>query len=316
MVEEKNDIQEFKDYTGESKSEAPQIQSKSSEPQKQETQTMTPKLSSSSQSESTTDRLFASPLARKTARENEIDLQGVKGSGPRGRIIQADVLEAKENKVKEIKTQPQQVQSQTHITQPQFVHQSPDYEDLEISGIRQVTAERLTYSKTQIPHFYLNMEINVDKISALRTELNKHSPVKLSFNDLIIKAASLACIKVPETNSSWQGTFIRKYKNVDMSVAVQTDHGLMTPIIPNANLKGLAQISKEVKELAEKAKERKLKPQEFQGGTFTISNLGMMGISSFSAVINPPQACILAVGKSEKKVLYDENAKDKNAPYK
>ena len=133
---------------------------------------------------------------------------------------------------------------------------------------------------------------------------------------MIIKAASIACIKVPEANSSFQGKSIRKYKNVDMSVAVQTDYGLITPIIFNSNLKGLAEISKEMKELADKAKQRKLKPQEFQGGTFTISNLGMMGITNFSAIINPPQSCIIAVGKSEKRVVYDENATNKEQPFK
>jgi pyruvate dehydrogenase E2 component (dihydrolipoamide acetyltransferase) len=122
--------------------------------------------------------------------------------------------------------------------------------------------------------------------------LNKHSPVKISINDMIIKAASLACIKVPEANSSWQGSFIRKYTDVDMCVAVQTDFGLLTPIVTNSNLKGLADISREVKDLAERAKQQKLKPSEFQGGTFTISNLGMMGISNFSAIINPPQVNI------------------------
>lgn len=123
-------------------------------------------------------------------------------------------------------------------------------------------------------------------------------------------------MKIPETNSSWMGNFIRKHKNVDMSVAVQTDHGLITPIVFNANLKGLSQIAKDVKELAEKAKSQKLKPNEFMGGTFTISNLGMFGISSFSAIINPPQSCILAVGKAEKKVVFDENSKNKESPYK
>lgn len=147
----------------------------------------------------------------------------------------------------------------------------------------------MLFSKTNIPHFYLGVECNVDKLLVLRAELNKYSSVKISINDMIIKAASLANMKVPEANSSWQGTFIRKYKNVDMSVAVQTDFGLLTPIVTNANLKGLAEISKEVKDLAERAKQQKLKPQEFQGGTFTISNLGMMGITNFSAIINPPQ---------------------------
>jgi pyruvate dehydrogenase E2 component (dihydrolipoamide acetyltransferase) len=182
--------------------------------------------------------------------------------------------------------------------------------------MRKVIAERLLFSKTNIPHFYLGIECNVDKLLTLRVQLNKSSPVKISINDMIIKAASLACIKVPETNSSWQGSFIRKYTNVDMSVAVQTDSGLITPIVTNSNLKGLAEISRNVKDLAERAKQQKLKPNEFQGGTFTISNLGMMGISNFSAIINPPQSCILAVGRSEKKVVVDENALDKNSPYK
>jgi pyruvate dehydrogenase E2 component (dihydrolipoamide acetyltransferase) len=190
------------------------------------------------------------------------------------------------------------------------------YEDIELSSVRKIIADRLLFSKTNIPHFYLGIECNMDKLLNLRTELNKVSPVKLSINDIIIKAASLACIKVPEANSSWQGNFIRKYKNVDMSVAVQTDHGLITPIVTNSNLKGLSEISKEVKDLAERAKQRKLKPQEFQGGTFTISNLGMMGITNFSAIINPPQACIIAIGKTDKRVIFDEHAINKEQPYK
>jgi pyruvate dehydrogenase E2 component (dihydrolipoamide acetyltransferase) len=132
----------------------------------------------------------------------------------------------------------------------------------------------------------------------------------------VIKAASLSCLKIPETNSQWNGNTIRKFKNVDMSVAVQTDAGLITPIIFNANNKGLGQIATEVKQLAEKAKSNKLQPKEFIGGTFTISNLGMFGVSNFTAIINPPQACILAVGKAEKKVVFDEKSTNKDSPYK
>jgi len=150
----------------------------------------------------------------------------------------------------------------------------------------------------------------------LREELNLISKSKISINDIVIKAASLACVRIPETNSSWMGNSIRKYKNVDMSVAVQTDNGLITPIVFNANLKGLSEIASDVKALAEKAKTNKLQPKEFIGGTFTISNLGMFGVENFSAIINPPQSCILAVGKAVKKVVYDENAKDKEHPYK
>jgi len=150
----------------------------------------------------------------------------------------------------------------------------------------------------------------------LREELNLVSKSKISINDIVIKAASLACVRIPETNSSWMGNSIRKYKNVDMSVAVQTDNGLITPIVFNANLKGLSEIASDVKALAEKAKTNKLQPKEFIGGTFTISNLGMFGVENFSAIINPPQSCILAVGKAVKTVVYDENAKDKEHPYK
>jgi pyruvate dehydrogenase E2 component (dihydrolipoamide acetyltransferase) len=133
---------------------------------------------------------------------------------------------------------------------------------------------------------------------------------------MLIKAASMACMLVPEANSSWQGTHIRRYKNVDMSVAVQTDHGLITPIVKGTNLKGISQISKDMKGLLIKAKDQKLKPEEFIGGTFTISNLGMMDINNFTAIINPPQACILAVGKANKKVEFDLDSKDPNKPFK
>lgn len=212
-------------------------------------------------------------------------MSGIKGTGPNGRIIQIDVLDSKKNIVA-----PTQIEDKLSSLSP-----SSQFEDYELSNVRKVIAERLLFSKTNIPHFYLGVECNVDKLLLMRTQLNKHSSVKISINDMIIKAASLACIKVPEANSSWQGNFIRKYKNVDMSVAVQTDYGLITPIVTNSNLKGLVDISKEVKDLAERAKQQKLKPQEFQGGTFTISNLGMMGITNFSAIINPPQVLILNI---------------------
>jgi pyruvate dehydrogenase E2 component (dihydrolipoamide acetyltransferase) len=249
-------------------------------------------------------RIVASPLAKKTAREHGIDLHNVNGTGPSGRIIQVDVLEAKKKPVEAptvstpkttVSTVPTTTPpSTTKVTPPTQVSTS-EYEDIEITSVRKVIAERLAYSKSNIPHFYIAIECNVDKLNTLRNELNNHSPVKLSVNDLIIKAASLACLKVPETNSSWQGNSIRKYKNVDMSVAVQTEFGLITPIIPSSNLKGLAQISKEMKDLSERARARKLKPQEFQGGTFTISNMGMLGVSNFSAVINPPQVNIFLI---------------------
>jgi pyruvate dehydrogenase E2 component (dihydrolipoamide acetyltransferase) len=312
LVEEQSDVQAFKDYTGESN-------------KAQETSSIKPTESAKAEEikHTTTskegDRLFISPIARKEADNKSINLKEIHGSGPNGRIILSDVVEHKPAaKAQTISDKPQLVQQvQPKVEAPKvsdLINQQ--YEDIELSSVRKIIADRLLFSKTNIPHFYLGIECNMDKLLALRTELNKHSTVKLSINDVIIKAASLACMKVPETNSSWQGNFVRKYKNVDMSIAVQTDHGLITPIITNSNLKGLSEISKEVKDLADRAKQRKLKPQEFQGGTFTISNLGMMGITNFSAIINPPQSCIVAIGKTEKKVIFDENAINKEQPYK
>ncbi|KDR24043.1 hypothetical protein L798_09378, partial [Zootermopsis nevadensis] len=185
------------------------------------------------------------------------------------------------------------------------------YTDLPVSSIRAVIAKRLQQSKQTIPHFYLSADINMDQLLSLRQKLNKlleNDGLKLSINDFIIKAASLACKKVPEANSAWMDTVIREFTSVDISVAVSTDKGLITPIVFATEKKGLAAISKEVKSLAAKAREGKLQPHEFQGGTFTISNLGMFGVKNFSAIINPPQACILAVGTNEKRLIPDKNS--------
>lgn len=186
---------------------------------------------------------------------------------------------------------------------------------MKVSQIRKVIAERLTHSKQNIPHYYVTVAVNVDKLLALRAKLNTASSSKISVNDLVMKAASIAALKVPETNSSWQGDFVRQFNNVNMSFAVQTDHGLMAPVLHNINLKGLEQIATEVKEIAGRARSNKLTPQELSGGTFTISNLGMFGVSNFSAIINPPQACILAVSAAEKKVVPKAAPKDGEDPY-
>lgn len=151
--------------------------------------------------------------------------------------------------------------------------------------------------------------MEVDKLLGLRGKLNKHSKSKISVNDMVIKAASLAATKVPETNSAWMGDFVRQFKHVNMCVAVQTDHGLMAPCMRNTNLKGLEEIATEIKDIAGRARENKLKPEELSGGTFTLSNLGMFGVHNFSAIINPPQACILAVSAAEKRVVVNENSK-------
>lgn len=248
------------------------------------------------------ERVFASPLARKKAAEKGIHLQSVTGTGPEGRIRGVDI----DNFVPSAAPAPSMAAPSAPAAAPGAL-----YTDLPTSNIRQVIAKRLLQSKQTIPHYYLSVDLNVDRIVKLRQELNeqlKNDNIKLSVNDFIIKAASLACLKVPAANSSWQDTFIREHHTVDMCVAVATDNGLITPIVKSAERKGLASINLDVKELASKAREGKLQPHEFQGGTFTISNLGMYGIKNFSAIINPPQACILAVGGTEQRLVLDEDS--------
>jgi len=245
----------------------------------------------------------ASPLARNTATTEGVDLASVQGSGPGGRIIHADVVASKQ--------QPAQ-----QFIRPTFAAPPAGaaYTDIPNSQIRRVIASRLTQSKQQIPHYYLSVDLNVDKLLNLRTQLNEkaNGQYKLSVNDFVVKASALALRKVPEANSSWTEEAIRRFHTVDINVAVNTDRGLMTPLLPSADKMGLATINNTIKELAQKAKDNKLSPTEMQSGTFTISNLGMFGIKNFSAVINPPQACILAVGASDKRVIVNESSKDPN----
>jgi len=239
--------------------------------------------------------VFASPAAKRVASEKGIDLNLIKaGTGLDGMITSKDV---------ESFTPP--VSASPALTSfPQLG--GADFTDLETSNMRKVIAKRLQESKHQIPHYYLTVECNMDQIIELRKEINstyEKEGVKLSVNDFIIKAVALACKRVPACNSAWQETFIREFHTVDVSVAVDTGSGLITPIVAGAEGKGLAEISDTVKTLAGKAKEGKLQPHEFQGGTITVSNLGMFGINQFTAIINPPQACILAVGGTEKRVV-------------
>ena len=180
------------------------------------------------------------------------------------------------------------------------------FTDADTSNMRKVIAKRLQQSKHEIPHYYLTVECNMENVMKLRGEINKtyeKEGVKLSVNDFIIKATALASKRVPQCNSAWMDSFIREYHTCDVSVAVDTGAGLITPIVTNVESKGLAEISETVKELAGRAKEGRLQPHEFQGGSITVSNLGMFGINQFTAIINPPQACILAVGGTEKKVV-------------
>ncbi|ESO05083.1 hypothetical protein HELRODRAFT_111522 [Helobdella robusta] len=250
----------------------------------------------------------ASPLAKRLAAEKGIDIALVKGTGADGSVTADDVKAYTPAQpiamAPSVSAPPPQIPLAAAIPGASFV-------DIPLSNMRQVIAKRLLLSKQTIPHYYLSIDVQMDNVIRLRKELNEllaKEKVKLSVNDFLIKASALACKKVPEANSSWQETFIRQNNNVDINVAVATDNGLITPIVFQADKKGLATISMDVTSLAQKAKAGKLQPQEFQGGTFTISNLGMFGIKNFSAIINPPQACILAVGGSGKLLVPDDSS--------
>ena len=250
------------------------------------------------------DRPFASPAAKRLAAEKGIDLSQLKsGSGMDGMITSRDV----ENfKPAAASAAPSFVGGGAPLSAGFPLLGDAVFTDAETSNIRKVIAKRLQQSKHQIPHYYLTVECNMDKIMKLRGEINttyEKEGVKLSVNDFIIKATALSCRRVPECNSAWMDSHIRQYHNCDVSVAVDTGKGLITPIVTNAESRGLAEISDTVKGLAAKAKEGRLQPHEFQGGTITVSNLGMFGINQFTAIINPPQSCILAVGGTEKKVV-------------
>ena len=247
-------------------------------------------------------RIFASPLARRIAAEKGIDLSGLKGSGPNGRIVKADVENAKPAgaPVAARKAAPAPAAG----GQPVFV--APGDSRVPHTSIRKVIARRMLESKQTVPHFYLTVDFEIDALLTARTAINavvEKKGTKVSVNDMVIKACAKALRDHPECNASWTEEEMIQYGAVDISVAVATDRGLITPIVRNADMKGLAQISIEMKDLASRAKSGKLKLEEFQGGGFTISNLGMFGVRDFGAIINTPQAMILAVGAGEERVV-------------
>jgi pyruvate dehydrogenase E2 component (dihydrolipoamide acetyltransferase) len=262
------------------------------------------------------NRIFATPAARKFAEEKNLSLSSIEGTGPDGGIVKADVeayLASKPSPSEKSVSRTDQ-----HVSggaPPKGVAPIDDlsYTDIPNTQIRRITAKRLLQSKQTIPHYYLSLDIRVDKLLQLRGDLNasldaskkKDAPTKkLSLNDFVIKAAALALQKVPEVNSTWTDEYIRQYHNVNISVAVQTEHGLMVPVVKDADKKGLATITEDVKTLAGKARSNTMKPSDYEGGTFTISNLGgPFGIKQFCAIINPPQAAILAVGTTEKRLV-------------
>lgn len=242
-------------------------------------------------------RIFASPLAKKLAEDKGIDLKYVKGSGDNGRITKTDIEAYKPQE----QAAPAAAQApQAAAAQPQTVNKQPagevDYEDVPVSQMRKVIARRLSESLFTAPHFYLTMVVDMDAAVAARGRINELSKSKISFNDIVLKAAAVALTQHPKVNSSWLGDKIRINHHVNIGVAVAVDEGLLVPVVRNANNKPLSQINKEVKEYAQKAKDKKLQPSDWEGSTFTISNLGMFGIDEFTAIINPPDACILAVG--------------------
>ena len=253
-------------------------------------------------------RILASPLAKSIAKEKGINLSQVVGSGDNGRIVQRDVENFQPGAALPAPVAPAAAAAAapaTPATQPQAAPvaqpaasapQAGAYTDTPVSQMRKVIAKRLSESLFTAPHFYLTMEINMDKAIEARVRLNELSPIKLSFNDLVLKSAAVALRQHPVVNSSWLGDKIRQNHVINIGVAVAVDEGLLVPVIRNADQKGLAQIATEVKELAGRAKTKKLQPAEWEGSTFTISNLGMFGIDEFTAIINPPDACILAVG--------------------
>jgi pyruvate dehydrogenase E2 component (dihydrolipoamide acetyltransferase) len=245
-------------------------------------------------------RLKASPLAKKIAREKGVDLKMLHGSGDGGRITKADIDSYKQSAVG---SQQSETQQPVTVSIPAFTPGEEGYTDIPNSQIRNIIAKRLGESKFSAPHFYLTMEINMDNAISARTQLNEVSPVKISFNDLIVKAVALALRQHPAVNASWLNDKIRRWHHVHIGIAVAIEDGLIVPVIRFADQKSLPQIAAESKELSGKAKSKKLQPDEFTHNTFTVSNLGMMDIDEFTAIINPPDSCIMAVGKIKEVVV-------------
>ncbi|WP_313371766.1 pyruvate dehydrogenase complex dihydrolipoamide acetyltransferase [Achromobacter animicus] len=237
-------------------------------------------------------RLFASPVARRLAAQWHVDLLGVTGTGPHGRIVRRDVEAARDR-----------APAAAPATAP--LAGRPAARRVPHTGMRRAIARRLTESKQHVPHFYLTVDCRMDALLALRAQANHGGAVKLSVNDFIVRAAALALREVPEVNASWHDDDIEYHAGADISVAVATDGGLVTPIVRDADVKSLSAVAAEIVELAKRAKVNRLKPEEFTGGSLTVSNLGMYGISQFAAIINPPQAAILAVGAAERRPVVD-----------
>jgi pyruvate dehydrogenase E2 component (dihydrolipoamide acetyltransferase) len=259
-------------------------------------------------------RVFASPLAKRIAAAKGIDIAALSGTGPRGRIVKSDVENAKPGAAKPAAAAAPAaggagIPGVAPLPDARLLYPAGSYEEIPHDSMRKAIAKRLTSAKTLIPHYYLTVDCNLNALMAVREKMNAAAPkgkdkvpaYKLSVNDFIMKASAMALMKHPDVNASWTDTAILKHKDADVGVAVALDFGLITPIIFKAQTKGLVQISDEVKTLAKLAKEKKLKPNQYEGGGFSVSNLGMYGIKNFTSIINPPQSCIIAVGAGEER---------------
>ncbi|MFN4146232.1 MAG: pyruvate dehydrogenase complex dihydrolipoamide acetyltransferase [Runella sp.] len=282
--------------------EAPKTTTPSNTPKNKDTVAASPAV------ESASDRIKASPLAKALAKEKGIDLSKITGSGEGGRIVKRDVDTAQpaaSGQSSVASSQPPASKTEREPTAAPTPVAVGTYEDIPVSQMRKTIARRLSESMFTAPHFYLTMEITMDKAIELRGKLNEVSPVKISFNDMVIKAAALALKQHPAVNSAWLGDKIRKYHYVNVGVAVAVDEGLLVPVVRDADKKTLSVIAGEVKDMAAKAKDKKLQPKDWEGNTFSISNLGMFGIDEFTAIINPPDACIMAVGGIKQQAAFN-----------
>jgi len=269
-------------------------------------------------------RIFASPLARRIAEQKGVDLSGLSGSGPRGRIVKSDVENAPGGGAAHQTTSGAAkpaagtvpaagggIPGVAPLPDARLLYAKDSYEEVPHDNMRKAIARRLTSAKTLIPHYYLTIDCNLNSLMATREAMNKAAPkgkdkapaYKLSVNDFVVKASAMALIKHPDVNASWTDTAILKHRNADVGIAVAIPSGLITPIVFKAETKGLVDISNEVKDLAVRAKDKKLKPSEYEGGGFSVSNLGMFGVKSFTSIINPPQSCIIAVGAGEERAI-------------
>ncbi len=267
------------------------------------------------------ERIKASPVARRIALHEGLDLASIKGAGPKGRTVKADVLSAVKDGA------PARADAKKEAAPEKKPEAAPSaegplakygiakdrYELVKADNIQKISAKRLSESFRDIPHFPLTVDIRIDALLSFRKDINSKAPegVRVSVNDLLIKASALALKRVPEANASWTDEGVARHKHADISVAVAIEGGLITPIVFDADMKGLARISEEMKDLATRARDRKLKPEEYQGGTFSLSNLGMFGIKNFASVINPPQGMILSVGAGEERPVVTDGALDK-----